>query len=174
MDAHLFITFDAHEFVALGDGLMASPKVVAEEAKRAMERSAITVQNAAKLNLQRQGAIDTGQLLNSIAREVQPFEARIGSNKQYARLVEGADEEGRLHEWSRRPGMPPPPPGSLLGWMNRHNIPEELETTIRFSIARKGIKARPYLIPALEQNRAQIDREFAAAQKRIVKRTMQP
>lgn len=164
MDAHLFITFDAHEFVDLGDGLMASPKVVAEEAKRAMERSAITVQNAAKLNLQRQGAIDTGQLLNSIAREVQPFEARIGSNKQYARPV----EEGRAE------GAAMPPPGSLLGWMDRHHIPLEHEFAIRRAIGQRGIPARPYLIPALEQNRAQIDREFAAAQKRIVKRTMQP
>lgn len=158
------ITFDAHEFIDLGDGLMASPKVVAEEAKRAMERSAITVQNAAKQNLQRLGAIDTGQLINSIAREVQPFEARIGSNKQYARPV----EEGRAA------GAVMPPAGSLLGWMERHDVPLELEFVIRRAIARKGIAARPYLIPALEQNRQQINREFAAAQRRIVKRATQP
>ena len=164
MDAHFFITFDAHEFVALGDGLMVSERIVAEEAKRAMERSAVTVQNAAKLNLQRQGAIDTGQLLNSIAREVQPFEARIDSNKQYARPV----EEGRAA------GAPMPPAGSLLGWMGRHDIPLEHEFAIRRAISQRGIAARPYLSPALEQNRQQIDREFAAAQRRIVKRATQP
>ena len=156
----LRIDFDAHEFVDLGDGLLASSKIVAEESKRAMERSAITVQNAAKLNIQRQGAIDTGALLNSIAREVQPFEARIGSNKQYARYV----EEGRAA------GSAMPPAGSLLGWMGRHDIPLEHEFAIRRAIAQRGIPARPYLIPALEQNRAQIDREFKAARKRIVKR----
>lgn len=156
------IHFDAHEFVDLGNGLLASPKVVAEESKRAMERSAITVQNAAKLNIQKQGAVDTGQLLNSIAREVQPFEARIGSNKQYARPV----EEGRAA------GATMPPAGSLDGWLQRHRIPLELSFVIRRAIAQRGIRARPYLIPALAQNRTQIDREFKAAQKRIVKRVM--
>lgn len=156
------ITVDVSELIDFGDGLMVSQRIVAEESRRAMERSATLVQNDAKRNIQRQNTIDTGQLLNSIARRVEPFEARIGSNKQYARVI----EEGR------RPGAPMPPSGSLLGWMSRHGIPAEAEFVIRRAIARRGIASRPYLVPALEGNRRAIEREFAAAADRMVKRVM--
>lgn len=164
------ISIDVSQMIDFGQGLMVSERVVAEETRKALERSAILVQNDAKRNLQAHKAIDTSQLINSIAREVTPTEAQIGSNKAHARLVEGADEQGNLHEWSRRPEMPMPPKGSLLGWMNRHGIPAEAEFVIRRAIARDGIPARPYLIPALESNRRNIEREFAAAADRINKR----
>lgn len=154
------ITFDAHEILDLGEGLFVSARVVAEEAKRATERSAILVQNAAKVNIQQQKAIDTGQLLNSIARQVEPFEARIGSNKQYARNV----EEGRAA------GAAMPPGDSLDGWLRRHNIPLEASFPIRRAIQDRGIRPRPYLLPALETNRTAINREYQAAGMRIAER----
>lgn len=154
------ITIDASEIFQLAQQLNGSARIVAEESKVAMERSALTVQNAARLNLHNQQAIDTGQLVNSIAREVKPFEARVGTNKTYGATV----------EHGRQPGAPMPPPGSLRGWMARHGIPAVLEYVIRRAISRRGIRARPYLLPALEDNRAAITKEFTAAHLRAVKR----
>lgn len=154
------ISIDVSQMIDFGQGLMVSERVVAEETRKALERSSILVQNDAKRNLQAHDAIDTGQLINRLFREVEPDEARIGSNLQHARPV----EEGR------RPGGPMPPSGSLLGWMNRHGIPAVAEFVIRRAIARRGIPPRPYLVPALESNRRNIEREFAAAADRINKR----
>lgn len=150
------ISIDFSEMIDFGQGLMVSERVVAEELRIAMVRSAAAVERDAKANV----VVDTGTLRRSIATEVLPLEARIGSNQQHARPV----EEGR------RPGAPMPPSGSLLGWMNRHGIPAEAEFVIRRAIARRGIPSRPYLVPALESNRRNIEREFAAAADRINKR----
>jgi phage gpG-like protein len=153
---------DVHEIFDLAKQCQGAAQIVAEETGVAMERSAILVQNAARTNIQQQHAIDTGRLLGSVTREVKPFEASIGTNVAYARPV----EEGR------QSGAPMPPTGSLLGWMNRHGIPAEREFVIRRAIARRGIRARPYLLPALENNRTQIAREFAVANRRIAARVL--
>jgi len=43
-----------------------------------------------------------------------------------------------------------PPPDALSGWARRHGL-AGLEFVIARAIGRRGIKARPFLGPALEQ-----------------------
>jgi phage gpG-like protein len=156
------IIVDAHEIFDLARQCQNSAKVMFEEVGTAMERSAILVQNAARSNIQRERAIDTGRLLGSITGEVKPFETQIGTNVTYAPTVGDG----------RRSGAPMPPSGALLDWMRRHGIPAESEFVVRRAIARRGIRARPFLIPALENNRTQIEREFAVANRRIAERVL--
>ena len=61
-----------------------------------------------------------------------------------------------------------PPPGSLLGWMQRHGIPAEREYFLRRRISVKGIAPRPYLVPALEENEPAIQQEFKIAADRAL------
>jgi phage gpG-like protein len=134
------------------------------EFRVAMIRSTAQVQHDAQVAV----AVDQGTLRRSITTDVTPYVGRVGTNLLYGRLVEGADEQGKLHEWSRRPGMPMPPPGSLVGWMRRHGMNPKNEYALRLQISRKGIKARPYLTPALEKNRAGINKEFTLALGRVL------
>jgi phage gpG-like protein len=156
------ITIDVSDIVAFASRSTNAPRIVADETKNAMERSAIIVQNAARSNIQQQGAIDTGRLLGSITRDVSPTEAQIGTNVTYAPTVEDG----------RRSGAPMPPSGALLDWMRRHGIPAESEFVVRRAIARRGIKARPFLLPALTNNLTQIEREFEAALSRVAARVL--
>ena len=148
------ITIDASELESLLTRFAGAGPVVEREGIRALDRSAIRVQNSARGNIHSSGAIDTGQLLNSIGVEPRGAFARaIGTNKSYGETV----------EMGRRPGAPMPPPGSLLGWMRRHGIPAEREYLVRRRISVKGIAPRPYLVPALEENEPAIQSEFDAA-----------
>ena len=151
------IRVDASEVEALADRLIASNPVVARHLTVAMTRATAQVERDAKVLV----PVDTGHLRRSITTDVTPFVGRIGTNVPYARDVEGIDENGKLTVWSRRPGEPLIPEGVLLKWMSRHGFPPEAETNIRVKIQKKGIRARPYLTPALERNRNAINREFA-------------
>lgn len=154
------VTFDASEFARFAQTFAAGPQVVSDESRVAMERSAILVQNTAKHNLQQQQVIDTGRLINSVAYQVTPFSATIGTNVTHAPSVEGG----------RRAGSAMPPPGSLTGWLSRHGLSTALDFVVRRSIARRGIPARPFLFPALERSTRQIEREFDEALLRIMRR----
>lgn len=153
------ITIDTRELDALLTRFAGARPVVEREAIRGLDRSAIRVQNSARGNLHSSGAIDTGQLLNSIGVEPRGTFARaIGTNKSYGETV----------EFGRRAGAPMPPAGSLLGWLQRHDIPADMEYVIRRRIADRGIPARPYLMPALEDNEPAIQEEFALAAQRAM------
>lgn len=153
------VTIDARELENLLDRFDGATEVVDREGMAALDRSAILVQNDAKENLHSSGAIDTGGLINDInVGRPTAFERAVGTNKNHGEVV----------EVGRRPGAPMPPSGSLLGWMRRHGIPAENEYIVRRRIAAKGIAARPYLIPALEDNEPAMQREFDLAAERAL------
>ena len=143
------ITIDTSDLDPLFARCANALPIVERHFGNAMVRSTAAVQHDAMVLV----PVDTGHLRRSITTDVTPFVGRVGTNVAYARPV----EEGR------RPGAPMPPRGVLLEWMRRHDIPAAAEFLVRRSIARKGIKARPYLIPALERNEEGIRREFALA-----------
>lgn len=140
------------------------PKIVTQEIRGALTDNAALVQRAAKTNLQNNGSIDTNKLYNSIkpTLHTRPRQyATVGSNLRYAAVV----EKGRTA------GKPMPPAGVLLGWMSRHNIPASAEYAIRLKISRKGIKAKPYLLPALQSTKKDQNRRWKLAMKNIGMRT---
>ncbi len=152
------ITIDASKLLNLLGQFDNAEEVVNREGHAALVRSAAQVEADAKQNLTDLGAVDTGTLRRSITTDLSLFEAAIGTNLNYAEVV----------EVGRRPGAPMPPSGSLLDWMRRHGIPAENEYIVRRNIGAKGIAARPYLGPALTDNEAAIGREFDLAGDRAL------
>lgn len=156
------VTIDASRLEALLEQFDGAEAVVQREGGNALARSAAQVQADAIHNVTAVGAVDTGMLRRSITTELRPgnspIEASIGSNQQYADVV----------ELGRRPGSAPPPPGALLPWMRRHGIPPEKEYVIRMRIGRFGVDGRPYLGPALTDNENTIQREFDLAADRAL------
>lgn len=152
------IRIDADDLNELLDRFGDATSIVVREMQTAMVRATAAVQADAQVLV----PVDTGTLRRSITTDVTPFVGRVGTNLLYGAVV----EEGR------RPGAPMPPSGSLLDWMRRHGIPAEQEFAVRRSIARKGIRARPYLVPALERNQDGIRREFEAANERALAKVL--
>jgi hypothetical protein len=148
------VTVDTHELDDMSRRYAGLVPLMERELTVAMVRSTAQVQHDAQVAV----AVDTGNLRRSITTTVTPYVGRVGTNLLYGRVV----EEGR------RPGAAMPPAGALLGWMRRHGMDARNEYALRLRISRRGIKARPYLKPALEQNRAAINKEFDLALKRVL------
>lgn len=67
---------------------------------------------------------------------------------------------GGVVEFGRKPGVWPPQ-GALTLWMQRKGIDPKLEYVIRRKIGKKGTKAQPFLIPALDKATPTILRIYA-------------
>ena len=158
-------TVDASPLAALGVRLAGAGPVIEREFQNSMVRVTAQVQHDAQALV----VVDQGHLRRSITTRATPFLGTVGTNLIYARTVER--------------GWPPHyrfiPPGALLNWMQRkgirpgpHQTIQQVEYRIRRKIWEGGLKARPYLRPALERNRPQIEREFAAAMQRVVARVL--
>lgn len=156
------VTIDASALNALARQFEGAGPVIEREGNAALERSAAAVHASAQQNLTDLGAVDTGTLRRSIAVDLSPMQAAIGTNLPYAEAV----------EMGRRAGAPMPPAGSLLDWLRRHGIPAEMEFIVRKRIAQRGIPARPYLVPALDENEPAMQREFDLAADRALAELM--
>ncbi len=139
-----------------------APKIVRQEMLEALQDNGDTVRKQARANLLANRSIDTKALYGSLSVR---FPARnklwatVGSTLRYARTVEDG----------RRPGSPPPPYGSLRGWMRRKNFIGS-EHVLRMSISRKGIKPKPYLLPALKSTQSEQKRRWRRCVVNIGKR----
>lgn len=143
--------------------------VVGPPARRFMQRATDLVSADAN----RKAPVDRGMLRGSIQTQIDsaalPKWGKVGTNtstKAYAKVI----------EFGRRPGQPPPPPGALVGWMNRHGIPlggtradgsvippklnkrgyYQLEAAFALMMASQGTPAKPFLTPALTKNKTKI------------------
>ena len=123
------------------EATLRDPAVIQGPLRRFLERSAQVVEARAKERV----PVDTGRLRTSISRRVEPHRRRavVGSKLVYARPV----EEGR------RPGIWPPV-DALQPWARRHGFPAGRAGAflVARAISRRGIKAQPYLRPALAES----------------------
>jgi hypothetical protein len=136
----------------LAGALRRSPQVVAQEQVRAMTRSLLLVEGDARRNVRQ----DTRQLMNSITHRQRmaggALVGEVGPSLRYGAYV----ERGTRPHW--------PPRAPLEGWARRHGVPVY---AVQRAIARRGTRARPFLVPAYEKNRDTIVRLFAAAGARV-------
>jgi hypothetical protein len=152
--------FDFSTVNAMGRTYANGQRIVLEETRNGITRSVIQIEADAKRGI----ATDTHTSQRSLTHEVvthgNNVTGRAGTNYLPAKII----------ETGRSAGGPMPPQGVLLGWMRRHGIDERFEFVLRRSIARRGIRPRPYLKPALDKNRPAITREMAAVLKRTMTR----
>ena len=102
---------------------------------------ALEIQRTAVERLKAQGAVDLGQLWNSIhIHRISPTEVIVGTNVEYAAAVEfGA--EGHWLTIDKIPGF--------RGWMKRHGI--DIDGKMKYFYVHP--KPRPYMEPAYQEGR---------------------
>ncbi|MDH7513549.1 MAG: HK97 gp10 family phage protein [Clostridiales bacterium] len=112
-----------------------------ERIKREVLFTALDIQSKAKKKLREQKAIDEGYLKNSIVVDTirGGLAAEIGSIAPYAPYV----------EFGTKPHFPPP--DALEDWARRHGF--DSAWPICKVIAKRGLKERPYLSPAYEEEK---------------------
>ena len=100
--------------------------------------------------------VDTGRLKASIAHTVGagnvPMWAMTGTNVKYARPV----EYGTKPHWA--------PLRAFQGWAQRHHANE---AAVWWSVGKKGTKAHPYLRPAFEESKPDIEGHLEGAKAAI-------
>jgi len=109
------------------------PRVKAE-----VGASALDIQRAAKRNLKTAGSIDTGNAQNTtiVEFELNGCSAEIGTVAPYGPYI----------EFGTRPHFPPP--DALEAWARHHGF--DSAWPICRAIAKRGLRARPYLLPAYD------------------------
>jgi hypothetical protein len=143
------------------DEVAANIKRFKEEAiaatKDALNEQALNIRSQAIQNITDLPAVDTGRLRSSIAIEIfdDGLARRIGTDVPYAAYI----------EFGQRPHMPPIEP--IKEWCRRHGIPEEAAYAIALKIAKDGQPAKPWLFPAYEQHRKNLDHLLKEAWARI-------
>lgn len=126
-------------------------KLSQEGVVRALKYSLMAVDERARYL----SPVDTGRLANSITWVVEKAEyatstnyvGKIGTNVKYA----------PYQELGTRPHFPPI--SAIAKWLKNKglNIPAFI---VARSMARKGMKARPYLIPGIEKSKGRILKYF--------------
>jgi len=139
----------------LARALGRSPELVAAESLRAMTTSLLLVEGDARRNVTH----DTRRLMNSITHRIRGQGARlvgdVGPSARWGLYV----ERGTRPHW--------PPIAALIGWARRHGVSPY---AVQRGIARRGTRARPFLLPAFTRNADRIVRLFARAGQQVVVR----
>jgi len=111
------------------------------------KKSSFRIQRSAKSSV----SVNIGHLRDTI--DSLPINnwlgGKIGTNTDYAEYIEHGTGPAAGHQRYF------PPPGSLIYWMKRKGIPENLEYVIRRSIFLKGTKPKPFLYPAFRAEKPQ-------------------
>ena len=132
-----------------------SPEMTKRIMGEAMDLSVMRIKNTAKSK----APVDTGRLRNSIKDKVK-FAIRditgvVNADVKYAPWV----------EFGRRSGKAPPA-SALRTWARKRGINE---FALAKAIARKGVKAQPFMQPAIRQNEAIIGKIFESGLSALVK-----
>ncbi len=141
----------------LMQALLRAPDLLARNLSRAVNLSASKIARSARSHAPKATTLLTQSIRHT---QVSRYEAVIAAGVDYARFV----------EQGRDPGvMPPVQP--ILDWIQtgagvqpQDDISEEdLAFLIARSISQRGIKPQPFMQPALEDNRAQAERNINRA-----------
>lgn len=133
-------------------GAAAAPATLLAETRTALVAGSLLVEGAARGLAPK----DTGRLAGSITHNISGLTSRIGPSVGYGLFVERG----------RRPGTPPPV-GAVAGWAARKGIDPYV---LARAIGRKGVRPRPFLVPALTQSQGRIVALFTKVGAKVVAR----
>lgn len=137
-------------------GVAGAPATLATEVRTALTAGSLLIEGAARGLAPK----DIGRLGGSITHTITGgganLTSKIGPSVAYGLYVEKGRKPGRM-----------PPIGAIQGWANRKGINPYV---LARSIARKGTKPRPYMLPAFERNRGAVVNLFAKVAQRVVVR----
>ena len=156
------------------------PQVTEANVRRALTQSLLLIEADAKVNVRQDTRRLAGSINHQITGAFPDLVGRVGPSVKYGAVV----------EFGRRPGSRMPPVDALLGWVRRHFSPGATavaagpargrawraagEHALRSrafalarAIARRGIPARPFLVPAYRKNQPAIEALFAQVGVRL-------
>jgi len=119
----------------------AYPQALAAALEEGVLAIALEIQRSAVTKLKEQGAVDLGQLWNSIpVHRISPTEVIVGTNVEYAAAV----EFGTKGHWLTIDKIP-----GFRGWLRRLGI--DLEAKMKYYYVHP--KPRPYMEPAYQEGK---------------------
>lgn len=137
-------------------GIASGPATLATEVRGAMTAGSLLIEGAARGLAPK----DTGRLAGSITHSISGSGAnltsKIGPSVQYGLFVERGRAPGKM-----------PPIAAIAGWAARKGIDPFV---LARSIGRKGTKARPYMLPAFNNNVGRVTALFTKIGARVVSR----
>ncbi|HAM34558.1 MAG TPA: hypothetical protein DEB40_03395 [Elusimicrobia bacterium] len=124
---------------------------------QAMREVAIDIQSRAKVNAPVFRGLLRVSILQSVSVDDRRIVGRVGSALTYAPVI----EYGRASGWF-------PPVNELRIWARRKLGDERAGFLVARAIKRRGFKAQPYLLPALEAARPRVQLIFDARIKQAI------
>lgn len=145
--------------------LRQSDAIIREELTKAMHEATLAIEADAKGRVPQ----DTRMLMRSIVSEVRPIGG--GGVRGVVGVLRGpATGYARVVEEGRGANKRPPPSAPIAAWLRRKGGDPSRAYVVARAIGRRGIRPRPYLIPAFQAQRGKVESIFRAAIGRIVKR----
>ena len=119
---------------------------------------AVAMERFAKQKIKEQGAIDLGQLFNSIVvKRISARQVIVGTNVEYAAAV----EFGTKGHWLRIDNIP-----GFRNWLKHHGIDSD-EKLVYFYVEPKP---RPYMEPAFQEGKAKLPEVIQNQIEQIMRR----
>lgn len=136
-------------------GLSAAPAELASAVRQQLTAASLLVEGTARTLAPQDTRRLAGSINYAIGGSGANLTSRIGPSVLYGLYAERGTRGPRRM----------PPVEALRGWAARHGVNPYL---VARAIARRGTKAHPYMQPALDQNRRQIDSLMARVGVRVV------
>ena len=135
---------------------LADPQLVKGPIMTMLKKSALMIEQKAKLK----ATVDTGHMRRGIKTFLSPLQAVIEATEKYSAFV----EMGTRPHW--------PPRKALQPWARRHGFPPGMKgaSMLAAAIAKRGTKAQPFMMPALEESKNAIQGLIQQAANQIRER----
>jgi hypothetical protein len=137
-------------------GIATGPATLATEVRTAMTAGSLLIEGTARGLAPK----DTGRLSGSITHVISGgganLQSKIGPSVAYGIYVEKGRGPGKA-----------PPIGAIAGWAARKGINPYV---LARSIARKGVRPQPYMLPAYQSNAGKVTALFERIGAKVVSR----
>lgn len=137
-------------------GAAAAPATLASEVRTSMTAGSLLIEGTARSLAGKDTGRNAGSITHRISGSGANLTSRIGPSTAY----------GYFAEKGRRPGKMPPV-SAVEGWARRKGIDPFV---LARSIARKGTKGKPYMVPSFQQNQGKVVKLFEGVAKKVVAR----
>ena len=127
------VTIDYSKLTKFGVSINQFSAKAYTDAREVVRKSTFNIEKYAKNNLTKNRSVDTGLLRNSINAKVNSLQGVVSTNTEYARFVEKGT----------KPHIIKPKEKKFLYWKGASHPVKQVN--------HPGSKAKPYMIPALEE-----------------------
>lgn len=137
-------------------GVAAAPATLASEVRTAMTAGSLLIEGTARSLAGKDTGRNAGSITHAISGGGANLTSKIGPSTAYGYYAEKGRKPGRM-----------PPIAAIEGWARRKGIDPFV---LARSIARKGTKGKPYMLPSFQQNQGRVIALFGKVATKVVAR----